>query len=105
MNALPYGLRLVGHRAGTRRLINHAAAFRACAECDPRAELDRESYLTAFRFPPAFQEHFEREATEKGYNGPCGADWLWLDLGPARRSSGRPERRQAALRGHPRPLP
>ena len=43
MNTTPYGFRVVGHRAGTRRLIDHAAAFRAHAECDPRAEPDREA--------------------------------------------------------------
>jgi hypothetical protein len=80
MNALPSGLRVVGHRAGVRRLVNHAAAFRAYAECDPRAELDRESYLSAFYFPSALREYFEREGTEKGYSGPCGADWLWWDI-------------------------
>jgi hypothetical protein len=91
MTPTPYGLRVVGHRAGTRRLVNHAAAFRAYAECDPRADLDRESYLTAFRFPFALREHFERERTEKGYGGPCGSDWLWWDID-------RPDDLPAALR-------
>jgi hypothetical protein len=80
MTPTPYGLRVVGHRAGARRLVNQTAAFRAYAECDPRADLDRESYLSAFRFPADLREHFERDASERGYNGPCGADWLWWDL-------------------------
>jgi hypothetical protein len=76
----PYGFRVVGHRAERRRLVDHAAAFAAYAECDTRAELDREAYLSAFVYPDDFRRHLERDLSEAGYNGPCGASWLWWDI-------------------------
>jgi hypothetical protein len=85
------GFRVVGHRAGTRRPIDHAAAFAGYAECDPRAELHRESYLSHFTFGRDFTDYLERERSEKGYNGPCGASWLWMDVD-------RPDDLEAALR-------
>ncbi len=92
MKTPPFGFRVVGHRAGTRRLIEHAAAFHAYAECDPRAQLHREAYLSHFTFGRDFVEHLERERSEKGYHGPCGAPWLWWDID-------RPDDLGAALRG------
>ncbi len=80
MTLTPYGLRVVGHRAGTRRLIIHAAAFCGYAECDSRADLERESFLTHFQFPSTFRDHFECEGSERGYSGPCGAEWIYWDI-------------------------
>src|SRR4051812_31637321 len=80
MKARPLGFRVVGHKAGKRRLVDHATAFAGYAECDPRAELDREAYLSAFTFPVDFRGHLEREGSEKGYSGPCAAPWLWWDV-------------------------
>lgn len=80
MSTTPFGFRVVGHRAGTRRLIDHAAAFRACAECDPRAELDRESFLSAFTFGKDFADYLTENASERGYGGPCGAPVVWWDV-------------------------
>ena len=52
MRASPfdYGFRVVGHKAARRRSIRHAAAFAAYAECDSRAEVEREGYLSHFCF-------------------------------------------------------
>src|SRR5262249_36626556 len=80
MTTMPVGFRVVGHRAGRRRPVNWRAAFVAYADCDPKAELDREAYLSHFVFGPEFAEHMEQESTEKGYDGPCGADWLFWDI-------------------------
>jgi hypothetical protein len=87
----PYGLRVVGHRAERRRLVEHAAAFAAYAECDPRAEPDREGYLSAFTFADDFRLQLERDGSERGFSGPCGAPWLWWDVD-------RPDDLAAALR-------
>jgi hypothetical protein len=80
MNPTPYGFRVVGHRAGTRRPIDRAAAFVGYAECDPRAEIHREAFLSLFAFDRTFVEYLKRNRSEAGYSGPCGADWLWWDV-------------------------
>jgi hypothetical protein len=80
MTDLPYGFRVLGHKAGERRLVDHAAAFAAYAECDPRAEVEREAYLSHFVYPVEFYRKMEAEGSEKGYSGPCGADWLYWDV-------------------------
>jgi hypothetical protein len=80
MTARPHGFRVVGHKAGKRRLVDWRAAFAAYAECDPAAQLEREAYLSHFVFGRDFAEYLERELTEKGYSGPCGADWLYWDI-------------------------
>lgn len=80
MTPMPYGFRVLGHPAGTRRPIDFAAAFTGHAECDPRAEPDREAYLSLFSFGPDFREYLERNRSEASYGGPCGAPWLWWDV-------------------------
>ena len=80
MTARPHGFRVAGHRAGRRRLIDWRAAFAAYAACDPAAQPEREAYLSHFVFGADFAEHLERNGSEAGYNGPCGADWLFWDI-------------------------
>jgi hypothetical protein len=76
-----FGLRVVGSLWMRRRLVDHSAALRAYAECDSRADLDREGYLSAFRLAADFRRHFEEIGrSELGYVGPSWADWLWLVL-------------------------
>jgi hypothetical protein len=76
----PYGFRIVGPCTGERRLIDHAAAFAAYANCDGRAECHREAYLSAFTFGQDFREHLRRTGTTKGYAGTCAAPFLWWDI-------------------------
>jgi hypothetical protein len=80
MTARPHGFRVVGHRAGRRRLIDWRAAFAAYAACDPAAHPEREAYLSHFTYGPDFAAYLERNGSEAGYNGPCGADWLFWDI-------------------------
>jgi hypothetical protein len=75
-----YGVRVVGHPAGRRRLVDWRVAFDAYAACDPTAQTEREAYLTHFVYGADFAEHLERSGAEKGYNGPCGAGWLFWDI-------------------------
>ncbi len=76
----PYGFRIVGALTGARRLIDHATAFRAHAECDQRAELHRECYLSAFAFGADFREHLEATGSTAGFTGPTWSPWLWFDV-------------------------
>jgi len=71
---------VLGHRAAKRRPVDWPAAFRGYAECDPRAEPDREAYLSHFTFGQDFVDHLMREGSERGYTGPCGCSWLFWDI-------------------------
>ena len=75
-----FGFRVLGPATETRRLIDWAAAFRAYAECDNRAECDREAYLSAFTFAGDFAEHLKATGSTAGFAGSCWAPWLWLDV-------------------------
>jgi hypothetical protein len=80
MSPPTFGFRVLGHRAERRRPVDWLAAFSGYATCDPRAELAREAYLSHFTFGQDFVDHLKREGTERGYNGPCGASWLFWDI-------------------------
>src|SRR5262249_29399771 len=82
MKTTPFdiGFRVLGHKAAARRAVQHPVAFAAHAGCDPRAEPDREAYLSAFVFDRAFADYLGRNGSEAAYNGPCGADWIWWDV-------------------------
>src|SRR5262249_3050585 len=80
MMRLPYGFRIVGSTATRRRLVDAAAAFAAYASCDPKADLDRESYLSAFRFGADFRDYLTVTGSTRGYDGPCWTPFVWFDL-------------------------
>ncbi len=74
------GFRIVGNCTGERRLVDWQAALAAYCQCDTRAEVDREAYLSAFTFADEFGEHLTETRSTKGYAGRCGASWLWFDI-------------------------
>ncbi|MDZ4658702.1 MAG: DNA primase [Bythopirellula sp.] len=74
------GFRIVGDCTGERRLVDWQAAFTAHSQCDARAEVHREAYLSAFEFTGEFAAHLTDQHTTKGYAGRCGARWLWFDI-------------------------
>lgn len=80
MSATPYGFRVLGARSARRAVVVHAEAFGGHARCDPRAELHREAYLSAFTFDLDFRRFFEETGSERGFGGSCGATWLWWDV-------------------------
>ena len=75
-----YGFRVLGPATEARRLIEWAAAFRAYAACDPRAECQREAFLSAFVFAPDFAAHLRTTGSTAGYTGPSWAPFVWWDL-------------------------
>jgi hypothetical protein len=79
-NRFGFGFRVLGPASEPRRLIDHAVAFRAHAECDPKAELNRECYLSSFQFDGDFAAHLDAHASPRGFVGPCWSQWLWLDI-------------------------
>jgi hypothetical protein len=80
VNAACYGFRVLGAPTEPRRLVDAGAALAAYASCDPRAQVDREAYLSAFQFPADFRDYLTSNGTPKGYVGPCWSGWLWFDL-------------------------
>lgn len=75
-----YGFRVLGPATEARRLIDWAAAFRAYAACDTRAECQREAYLSAFTFGADFSSHSKATGSTAGFAGPCWAPFIWWDL-------------------------
>ncbi len=80
MSAAPYAFRIVGDCGQRRRLVLADAAFSAYAQCDERAEVDRESFLSAFRFGDDFRGHIESTGSTKGFKGLTHSPYLWFDL-------------------------
>jgi hypothetical protein len=79
-NAAPFAFRIVGGCTERRRLVMADAAFAAYACCDERAELERESYLSAFRFGEDFRTHLESAGSTKGFNGLNWSSYIWFDV-------------------------
>ena len=81
MNSTPFGFRVVGHRAGRAPAGRLAAAFAGYASCDRRRRNSTgKPILSHFTFGQDFADYLEREGSEKGYSGPCGASWLFWDI-------------------------
>jgi hypothetical protein len=78
--AAPYGFRVVGGCWGARRAVDAAAALSAHAACDGRAEVHRESYLSAFTFGRELCHLLRATGSTAGYRGPCGLAFLWWDI-------------------------
>lgn len=75
-----FGFRIVGPCTGERKLIDWHQAFAAYCAAEARAGVEREAYLSAFAFADDFRDHLARTGTTKGFDGLCGAAWLWFDL-------------------------
>lgn len=76
------GFRIVGGKCNERRLVDWRAAFLAYCAGDDRIDTTEEAYLSAWMFPAEFQELQDPNLAlrTKGYSGPCGGDWLWIDI-------------------------
>ncbi len=79
-NAMAFGFRIVGGIDGERRLIDSAAAFLAHANCHPRANLEQECYLSAFRFGNDFADQLRQTYSPRGFAGETWSPWLWFDI-------------------------
>jgi hypothetical protein len=75
-----YGYRIVGSVTGRRRLVDAGAAFAAYASCDPKAEVGREAYLSAFWFGVDFRAYLAKTSSTKGFDGLCWAPFVWWDI-------------------------
>ena len=78
----PFGFRILGSCHESRRLVDADAAFVAYCGCDDRAEIERESYLSAFRFGGEFATRADQwgRLDVKGFDGASWSRWLWFDI-------------------------
>jgi hypothetical protein len=76
----PYGFRIVGPCTGDRRRVDAGTAFRAYCQCDARANVEAEAYLSAFQFAGDFAEHLARTGSPAGFTGSTWAPFVWLDV-------------------------
>ena len=76
-----FAFRILGGCYEARRLVDAAAAFAAYAAADPKAEVTREAYLSAFRFGADFAAHLKGTGSTADFAGPCWSPWLWWDIG------------------------
>lgn len=74
------GFRIVGPCTNERRLVDWQAAFVAYATLDERAEVNREAYLSVFTFGDDFRQHLDAIGSTKGFDGVCGARFVWFDI-------------------------
>jgi len=79
-NASRFGFRIVGGIHNERRLVDWPTAFAAYCECDDRAEVKSEAYLSAFCFGDDFRRHLDATGSTKSYSGECWSPWLWFDI-------------------------
>ena len=80
MMADDLGFRIVGPYTGERRLVCWPTAFVAYASLDERADVNREAYLSAFTFGEDFRQHLDANGSTKGFDGVCGAEFVWFDI-------------------------
>jgi hypothetical protein len=76
----PHGFRIVGPCTGDRRRVDAATAFRAYCQCDARANVQTEAYLSAFQFGDDFAEHLARTGSPAGFTGETWATHLHFDI-------------------------
>ena len=74
------GFRIVGPCTNERRLVDWPAAFAGYASLDARADVNSEAYLSAFTFGADFRKHLDATGSTKGFDGACGAEFLWFDI-------------------------
>ena len=75
-----FGFRVLGDCRQPRRLVDAGTALAAYAACDPRAECQREAYLSAFAFGADFRDHLAATGSTAGFSGPCWAPFVWWDV-------------------------
>ena len=81
MHSATYGFRIRGGCWDERRPIDWAAAFQAYADCDTRADVQGESFLSAFCFEKDLLQRDDGWKLDlRGFDGPCWSKWVWFDI-------------------------
>lgn len=72
--------RIVGPCSGERRRVHGPTALTAYRCCDPRADVDREAYLSGFWFGADFAEHLSGTGSPAGFTGEAWSPSLTFDI-------------------------
>lgn len=80
MNHCRLGFHVLGAATGERRLSEAAAAFAGYAACDPRAQVEKEAYLSALQYAEDFRDFLTQKGSVKGFAGICWSPVLWFDI-------------------------
>jgi hypothetical protein len=76
----PYAFRILGPLDGPRKRVDADAAHAAYRSCDSRAQVDREAYLSHFRFDESFREHLAVTGSTRGFSGATWAEEMVFDI-------------------------
>jgi hypothetical protein len=80
MNA-PLAFRVVGGAENRREIVSYRKATALYAAADPSVQPELPSYLSAFAFPMAFQDHVRsHDGSTAGYDGPVAVPTLNFDV-------------------------
>jgi hypothetical protein len=79
MTATPHGFWIAGGPHQARVLVCARAAVNGFAACSG-VDANSEHFLSAFTYGAAFREHLEKTGSSRGFDGVCGADWIWWDV-------------------------
>jgi hypothetical protein len=76
----PYAFRILGPLDGPRKRVEAVAARAAYRRCDPRAQVDKEAYLSHFHFDESFREYLATTGSTRGFVGATWAEELVFDI-------------------------
>jgi hypothetical protein len=76
----PHGFRIVGPCSGDRRRVDARMTFQAYCQCDARASIEAETYLSAFQFGDDFALLLARTGSPAGFGGSTWSPFVWLDV-------------------------
>lgn len=80
MSRFPYGFWVRGGKYEPRVLVDARRALAGFAACEESARPGGEHYLSAFTYGDDFKSLLIAAGTPRGFDGPCGADWVWWDI-------------------------
>lgn len=75
-----FGFRIQGSPEGDRKRVEAGVAFRAYCQCDEKAVVDAEGYLSAFQFDDAFRAYLAEHGTTRGFAGSTWSPFVWFDV-------------------------
>lgn len=86
-NAMPLGFRIVGPCDRERRLVEYQPAFEAYCQCDDRAKIDDQGFLSPFQYGDDFRgrvvEPVSMRLDVRGFDGVTWSRFLWFDIDDA----------------------